>query len=142
MVHRLLLLGLFTGITLVSAQPPVDAQALKGSWTPIEFKLAGKSGVSETVKNFKLTLTETSYSLDTGKGVDKGTLKVDAGKTPPTMDVTGVEGPNQGKTILAIWKVEGDKLHICYALDGKSRPTAFESTMENGWLLAIYQRVK
>lgn len=124
------------------ADPAADTRALEGVWSPVDFRFAGKAGVPETIKNFKLAITATGYSLNTGKEIDKGTLAIDTSKKPATMDIVGTEGPNKGKTILAIWKLDGGKLTICYALKDKERPTAFESTPENGWLLASYEKAR
>ena len=46
---------------------------------------------------------------------------------PKAMDITGTEGPNVGRTILAIYERNGDVLRVCYDLAGKTRPTEFET---------------
>jgi len=129
-------------VGVANGDQAADLKALEGTWSPVDFKIGGKAGVPESIKDFKLTIAGATYSLATGKQTDKGTLKLDDKATPKGMDVVGTDGPNKGNTLLAIYKIDGDKLTICYALDGKVRPTAFESTQENGWLLATYQRGK
>lgn len=139
------LLSLSVLLVVVGAaggDPAAELKALEGTWSPVDFKIGGKSGVPESIKDFKLTIAGGTYSLAAGKETDKGTLKLDDKATPKGMDVVGTDGPSKGKTVRAIYKLDGDKLTICYALDGKDRPTAFESTKENGWLLATYQRGK
>ena len=56
------------------------------------------------------------------------------------MDVIGTDGPNKGKTFLAIYELEGDMLRICYDLAGKTRPTAFATEQGTKLFLVRYRR--
>jgi uncharacterized protein (TIGR03067 family) len=58
------------------------------------------------------------------------------------MDITGTEGPNKGKTILAIYEITDDTLRICYDLSGKARPTEFKTTKGTKLFLVTYNREK
>jgi uncharacterized protein (TIGR03067 family) len=58
------------------------------------------------------------------------------------MDIIGSEGPNKGKSILAIYELESDKLKICYDLTGKTRPKRFKTEAGTRQLLVTYQREK
>ena len=58
------------------------------------------------------------------------------------MDITGTEGPNKGKTFLAVYELDGDTLRICYDLSGKSRPTEFKTTEGTQLFLVSYKREK
>jgi uncharacterized protein (TIGR03067 family) len=75
-----------------------------------------------------------------GNQVDSGTLKVDKTKFPRTMQITGVKGPNEGKTLLAIYQVVGDNMTICYDLSGQAYPSEFESLPGTQLFLVNYQR--
>ena len=59
---------------------------------------------------------------------------------PKALDITGTEGPNKGKTILAIYERNGDTLRICYDLSGKSRPAEFKTTAGTQLFLVEYKR--
>jgi uncharacterized protein (TIGR03067 family) len=61
---------------------------------------------------------------------------------PSAMDITSTDGPNKGKTLLAIYKLEGDKLIVCYDLAGKKRPSDFKTEPKSLLFLATYQKVK
>jgi len=58
------------------------------------------------------------------------------------MDITGTEGPNKGKTILAIYERDGDTLRVCYDLSGKSRPSEFKTTEGTRLFLVEYKLQK
>jgi uncharacterized protein (TIGR03067 family) len=57
------------------------------------------------------------------------------------MDILGTEGPNKGKTFLAIYELTGDSLKICYDLEGKTRPTEFRTNPGTQLFLVLYKRV-
>lgn len=118
-----------------------DEPKADGTWTVAAAELAGKK-MDELVKGTKLVIKDGKYTVTTDGATDKGTVKVDASAKPRTMDVTGTEGPNKGKTILAIYELDGDTLNVCYDLSGKARPTAFETKPNTALFLAVYKRVK
>ena len=80
--------------------------------------------------------------MDAGETRDRGSVKLDPAATPKAMDITGTDGPNKGKTLLAIYELDGDRLKICYDLSGKNRPTAFQTTNGSLLFLVTYQRQK
>ena len=89
-----------------------------------------------------LTIADGKYVVTVQGKDDAGTLTLDAAKTPKTMVIKGVDGPNKDRTIPAIYELKGDTLKICYAMKGTNHPDKFESTKENGFFLAVYQRKK
>ena len=58
------------------------------------------------------------------------------------MDIKGTEGPNKGKTFLAIYELKDDKLTICYDLSGEARPTEFKTKPDTKLFLVTYERKK
>jgi uncharacterized protein (TIGR03067 family) len=89
-----------------------------------------------------LELTDGKYKLTGAERPDEGTWSLHPDKKPLGIDVNGTDGPNKGKTLLAIVELRGDKLRICYDLSGKTRPTKFESRRKTLLFLAEYKRVK
>lgn len=71
-----------------------------------------------------------------GQVADRGTFALPA---PGTLALTGTEGPNAGRTIPAIFQLVGDRLRICYGLDG-TPPTAFTAPAGQPRYLATYKR--
>lgn len=127
------------------AKPAVSAaqsKALDGTWRPQSAELAGKKFPEEVLKNWKLTLEGEKYTVEISGQIDKGTVKIDPKATPATMDITGVEGPNKGKTFPAIYELKDETLRICYDLSGKQRPTEFKTVADTQQFLVHYQRAK
>ena len=119
-----------------------DLDKLQGHWVMVESTRDGKKIPSEvkierTIEGNNYTLTVKS---DEGEQVLSGTLKVDATKTPKTIEATRAEGPDQGKAMLGIYEIEGDKQKACFAPPGQSRPTEFASKAGTGHVLTIWQR--
>jgi uncharacterized protein (TIGR03067 family) len=94
------------------------------------------------LKALSLDIADGAYTVKVGDVVDKGTLKIDPAAKPKAMDIIGTDGPNKGKTFLAIYELKGDTLRICYDLAGKARPTEFFTSKDRPFFLAIYQRAK
>jgi len=115
---------------------------LEGKWMLVSAEVAGEKLPEAVVKSISLTLKGDEYTVKVGEAVDKGTVRLDAAAKPKTMDITGTDGPNKGKTLLAIYELDGDTLRVCYDLAGKKRPTAFETSKERPFFLAVYQRAK
>jgi uncharacterized protein (TIGR03067 family) len=114
-----------------------------GEWRPVQSELAGQPIPDETLKTLKLIIKGDSYIVHVGALRDEGKLKFDSSKKPHTVDITGSEnGPNKGKTFLAIYELNGDKLRICYDLAGKERPKEFKTTKGTQQFYVTYERVK
>jgi uncharacterized protein (TIGR03067 family) len=73
---------------------------------------------------------------------EEGTFKLDPSTTPKSFDLTGTNGPNKGKQLLAIYELDGDNLKVCYDLTGKTRPKEFKTTEGSQLYLATFKREK
>ena len=141
---KLFFLGVISLILTTTTQAgddQADSKALQGTWLPTSAELAGKPFPEQFRKSLKLTIKDDRYIV-MAEQKDEGTLKLDAGKTPKTMEIKGTEGPNKGKTIPAIYKIDGDSLTICYNLAGKDYPTEFKSKSGTKLFLVEYKREK
>ncbi len=116
--------------------------AIQGTWLPSTAELAGQEFPDEVRKTIKLTVRDGKYTVTVGKQIDQGTTKLNSSADPKQIDITGVDGPNKGKTILAIYELDGDTLRICYDLSGKNRPAEFKSKPDTQLFLVTYKREK
>lgn len=126
----------------LAGQASEDARLLEGTWLPTTAELDGKPLPDGGRQAMKLTIAGDKYTVHVGEKTDKGTVKLDAAKTPRAMDITGTDGPNQGRTILAIYEVGKDELKVCYDLTGKDRPTEFKAPPDSKRFLVTYKREK
>ncbi|MDG3003665.1 TIGR03067 domain-containing protein [Paludisphaera mucosa] len=115
---------------------------LEGTWLASKAELGGTALPEEFLKAIKLDVKGENYTVTLGPQTDKGTCKLDPAAKPKAVDITGVDGPNKGKTILAIYERDGDTLRICYELGAKGRPTEFKTTTGSRLFLAEYQLQK
>ncbi len=137
----------FVVLTLVlsfslAARSDARDDALQGTWLPSTAELGGKSFPDEVRKTIKLVVKDDKYTVTVGKQVDQGTVKLNPSAKPKAMDITGTDGPNKGKTILAIYERDGDTLRVCYDLSGKNRPTEFKTREGTQLFLVTYKREK
>jgi uncharacterized protein (TIGR03067 family) len=63
----------------------------------------------------------------------------DASKVPRTLDYMNTAGPNQGKSQLGIYEIEGGLLRICVSPPGGKRPTRFQSKSGDGRTLTVWR---
>jgi uncharacterized protein (TIGR03067 family) len=139
----------FVVLTLVLSFSPAaggddakDADTIQGTWVPSAAELGGKMFPDEVRKSIKLVVKDDKYTVTVGKQVDQGTVKLNPAAKPKELDITGTDGPNKGKTILAIYERDGDTLRVCYDLGGKARPTEFKTREGTQLFLVTYKREK
>jgi len=118
-----------------------DLKAMVGKWKLEKAELGGKDAMA-LLKDLKFEITDPGkYVAELGEK-DEGTFTVDPSKSPKEMDIKGTGGPNKGKTIPAIYKIDGDTLTIAYELGGGKRPEKFETKPDTKQYLAVYKREK
>jgi uncharacterized protein (TIGR03067 family) len=119
-----------------------DQKALQGDWIPVKAELAGQAMPEAVLKTISLKLIKNEYEVLVGDKPDKGTWTIDAATKPKSMKITGVKGPNKGKTFPAIYELTDDTLRVCYDLSGKKLPTEFKTKAETKLYLVTYKRKK
>jgi uncharacterized protein (TIGR03067 family) len=119
-----------------------DAKKIEGTWQLTSAELAGKPLPADFVKSAKLKMSGGEYKLTSAEEPDAGTYVLDLKAKPRAVDIKGVDGPNKGKTFLAIYELKGDEMIVCYDLSGKSRPTEFKTKPATTLFLARYKREK
>ena len=118
-----------------------SADAAWGDWAVDTATINGEAMPRDVAATISLFIDATTYIANVGDQVDKGTVVIRRNTTPMELDITGVEGPNAGKTILAIFEQpDANTLVVCYSFSQTARPTEFSSTAENGQFLVKYKR--
>jgi uncharacterized protein (TIGR03067 family) len=97
---------------------PLDEQG----WDPI---------TTFTAEEFVVTLADGSIPI-------KGTFRIDPTRNPKSVDWTDTIGEDAGKTLLAIYALQEDRLIFCAAYPGLERPTEFRT--RPGQVLRVFQR--
>jgi uncharacterized protein (TIGR03067 family) len=143
LLKPIVVLGLVLTFSLAARSGDAkNGDTIQGTWLPSTAELGGKMFPDEVRKTIKLVVKDDKYTVTVGKAVDQGTVKLNLAAKPKEMDITGTDGPNKGKTILAIYERDGDTLRVCYDLSGKSRPTEFKTKEGTQRFLVTYKRKK
>jgi len=148
---RLPLVVFFIGaLSLVtSSQTAGEAKsetlAHEGTWKPIAAVLGGVRLPPEAVNAITLKITGDRYevTVEGEKEPDKGTCTLDLTTTPKRMTIRSTEGPNKGKTFLAIYEMkDAGSLRVCYDLSGTDFPKEFKAPKDTPLYLVGYRRPK
>jgi uncharacterized protein (TIGR03067 family) len=140
-MRRFLLLLLVCAVSplLLAADLPKGLDKFQGSWALSALAVEGKDIKDAKAK---LTVKDEKYTYVNGDTTNSGIYKVDASKTPMTLDIVCTDGPDKGKTLLAIYQADGDTIKICIAIKGKDRPTALATKADSGTVLETWKKAK
>jgi uncharacterized protein (TIGR03067 family) len=132
----ILLVGL-----LIADGEAKDKEAMQGDWNCDKMVRDGMALPDDAAQALFRNVKGDAYTVHRFRAkAGSGTFKLDASKTPKQIDMT----PDGGKagTIEGIYKIDGDKLTMCYAAPKGKRPTAFESKEDSGVTLTVWVREK
>jgi len=117
-----------------------DSAALAGHWQIVSAELAGETMPDLVAHKIEVELTQDTYTVRfDGEIADHGTFTLGDHPTAKALTLKGVAGTNAGRTIPAIYRFEGEHLHICYGLDGVT-PAEFASKPGTAHFFASYRR--
>lgn len=142
MLRPFIVLAVVLSLSLAARGDAKDGDAIEGTWLPSSAELSGKAFPDEVRKAIKLVVKGDEYTVTVGKEPDRGTVKLNPKAKPKELDIVGTDGPNKGKTILAIYERDGDTLRVCYDLSGKGRPKEFKTKEDTQLFLVTYKREK
>ena len=138
---KLLMLGIgLLVLSLTNTNAEETQKTIEGTWIPVSAEVGGQKLPDDALKGTKLVLKDGQYFYHNDRGVDQGTYKLLTVDDSQAMDINGTEGPNKGRTFLAIYELSGDSLKICYDLEGKARPKQFKTEKGTKQFLAEYKR--
>ena len=120
-----------------------ELKKFQGVWTIESMESGGKKIPAEAIKEVTLTFEGDKYTVKNGKDVIQvGAQKLDASKSPKTLDGTVTEGFGKGAVMPGIYEIDGDTLKVCYDEEGKKRPTEFKTAAGLQTTLVVYKRAK
>lgn len=119
-----------------------EMKKFQGTWKQIGYQRDGLTDPPDE-QGWEPTVTFTGdafvVTLADGSIPIAGTFAVDPLAQPKTVDWSDTIGEDAGKTLLAIYALEGDRLIFCAASPGEARPTEFKTGP--GQILRISQRL-
>ena len=137
-------LGLATVLAAPAPKDPPkkDPPGLVGRWTLESATFAGMA--LPKMETLTITFTADGQFNTRATGADEkvsGTYTADPKKDPPELDVIEPAGPMAGKPSPSIYKIDGDTLTICTAVQG-DRPRTFDAPAGSTRVLLVLKRLK
>jgi len=116
-----------------------DLKKMAGTWKTVVQEAFGKPTPKDEIEKTagRLIVKGDSYEVYFGKkSIDKGTIKLDASKTPREIDVK----TQNDEIMKGIYKIEKDEMTVCFGQPGIERPKEFKT--KEGQILIGYKRIK
>lgn len=115
--------------------------SLHGRWQMLRAELSGEAAPPPVAERTTLEFTAGRYSVRfAGEVHDCGAFFATTTPEFNTLVLHGESGPNAGRTLACIYQLVGDRLRICYGLDGVA-PTSFTTSANSRRYLATYRRL-
>jgi len=140
----LMFVAIAWGVCGADAPAEKPDPALNGNWQVIASQENGKDMPAAELQKMalELRLADGRYTVSAGVAdIDAGAYSTNGKTNPKSIDVTPEKGPNKGKKVPSIYKLENETLVICYGFSGK-RPTEFATTPGSQLMLLKYTRAK
>lgn len=116
------------------------AESIEGVWQMVRAENCGDEAPELVVQRTTIELQAGEYRVRfAGEVVDAGTFELGSVVGSYTMLLRGTAGPNAGRTIPCVFQLRGDRLRVCFGLNGLA-PTEFTTDPQNQRYLATYRR--
>lgn len=113
---------------------------IEGTWLPFKAELSGEIAPELALSKISLTLQTGAYSVEFGgEPTDSGTYELGFHTEIHTLTLVSLKGTNKGRTIPSIFQLVGDRLRVCYGLDGET-PKTFAAPAGSKLYLVSYRR--
>jgi uncharacterized protein (TIGR03067 family) len=122
-----------------------ELKKFQGTWTVAALEENGQKIPEDKLKEagLKVTIKGNSFVYKVGdKTVVEGTFTIDPSKNPKQLDSEGMNPGGKKEKTIGIYRFEANTLVICFAPDGKERPTDFKAPADSGRILETLRRDK
>jgi uncharacterized protein (TIGR03067 family) len=120
-----------------------DLAAMQGDWQCLAMTVDGQVVPDDDAQGLFRTVKGDQYTVSRyDKAIGKGTIKLDATKSPKEVDATPAGPAGKAGPMKGIYEVGPDTLKLCFARPGKDRPKDFTSKAGAGHTLTVWTREK
>jgi uncharacterized protein (TIGR03067 family) len=120
-----------------------DAKALQGDWGLASLVVAGEKADAKKIAGWKLTVAGDRMTTREGVEIlDESKFKLVPTAKPKAIDLAFTAGPDRGKSVRGVYKLEGAVLTVCVAEPGAERPKDFTARPKSGRMLFVFRRAK
>lgn len=119
-----------------------DRSQIAGKWRIVALEVNGnKSSAEDARKLAVVNGMDGTWSLHSdGKEVLKGTSVFDPTVKPKTIDFRATDASGKESLYLGIYELGDRARKLCFAPEGKARPTEFSSTAGSEHILVTFER--
>jgi uncharacterized protein (TIGR03067 family) len=118
----------------------MDTEGIAGVWRPIRAERDGETAPEMALEPMRLVFQDGAYAFRFGEvNSDEGTFTWETAADYFVLTLRGIQGVNAGRTIPGLAQLRGDRLRVCFGLDG-SVPTHFQTSRESARYLVTYRR--
>ena len=100
-------------------------RALEGEWRFGSQEVDGVMMSAAALSRSRLLIDGNRFRMESPEAIYEGVLTIDVEVSPAQITTEFVEGPEAGKQTRGVYELTGDRLMLCIALVGSSRPTEF-----------------
>lgn len=138
----MLLVG--SAFTFAHADNAADAaKSIEGEYAMTTLTKGGKEAPKEVVESFeKVTIKDGTITLMLKDESKTAKIIVDGSKKPATIDLIPSDGPEVGKTMAGIYKLEKDQLTLVFTGPDKPRPEDFAAGGSDEMKVVLTRKVK
>jgi uncharacterized protein (TIGR03067 family) len=122
---------------------------LSGNWQAVSFEQDGRQKFSaEEVRKVTVSFRDCRYRITPlswgPEGSFEGGYQIDDqhGREDKSFSLYPATGVLKGQAFRGIYRVEGDKLTLCFSWPPLDRPTEFRSRPNSTIVLAVFKRAK
>lgn len=114
--------------------------SIEGLWQMVRAENCGEAAPDLVAERTTFELSGGKYRVRfNGDVVDAGSFELGGTVTESTFLLRGTAGPNAGRTIPCVFQLRGDRLRVCFGMNGIA-PTDFTTDAGNQRYLATYRR--
>jgi uncharacterized protein (TIGR03067 family) len=118
-----------------------ELQRLQGTWRIESLEENGVKASDDKLQGQTIFFGGDTFLIRQGdRLMQAGVVKVDASRTPRTINAIVKHGPNKGDVMLGIYALDGRSFKVCFDVQGNERPKEFKTTRGSELMLAVYSR--
>jgi uncharacterized protein (TIGR03067 family) len=118
-----------------------EIDRLQGTWNVVALEIDGAPLRDEVYRELQVVVKGNAFTTVAMGSVYSGTVTVDPTTSPKRIELHFTQGPEQGRTNLAIYTLDGDRWMLCVGFTGRDRPLTFTTEAGSGRALETLRRV-
>jgi uncharacterized protein (TIGR03067 family) len=120
-----------------------DADRLQGIWSMLDYQIDGSRSAEPEIRSWLLVVEGDEYNPGVREYSVEYTYRLRPGRTPKAIDLLPRAGSSRNQPIRGIYKLEGDRLVLCYPMDPHGeRPAGFSARAGSGLVRVTWVRRK